>query len=248
MPPKATPTTATASGSVEDTSMADTDSQVVTMGQLQTIVDQLTGNGQALENKIAEIGMSKIKMPSIERFSGEKAKLKGFLTQMKLKIRHEGAKLPLVADQVAYAGLFLTGRALEWFEPYLTEYEANGLTTGNNEVKYMFSSWEGFCNRLTQMYGDPEAIATAERKLQELTQRGSAMDYTTQFQTYATQTEWNDKALMAWYRQGLKAEVQNAMISMEDPEDMRELIEQAIKVDNRIYQSKRARRELNRLL
>ena len=35
---------------------------------------------------------------------------------------------------------------------------------------------------------------------------------------------------------------------MEDFKDIRELIKQAIKVDNRIYQSKRARRELNRLL
>ena len=96
---------------------------------------------------------------------------------MKLKIRHKGIKLPIVADQVAYAGLFLTGRALKWFKPYLTEYEANGLTTRNNKVKYMFSSWEGFCNRLTQIYSNPKAIATAKYKLQELTQRGLAMDY-----------------------------------------------------------------------
>ena len=51
-----------------------------------------------MENKIAEIGISKIKMPSIERFSSEKAKFKGFLTQIKLKIRHKGVKLPIVAD------------------------------------------------------------------------------------------------------------------------------------------------------
>ena len=61
------------------------------------------------------------------------------------------------------------------------------------------------------------------------------MDYTTQFQTYATQTKWNNKMLMVWYRQGLKAEVQNTMILMEDPNNMRELIKQIIKVDNRIY-------------
>ena len=35
---------------------------------------------------------------------------------------------------------------------------------------------------------------------------------------------------------------------MEDPKDIRELIKQAIKVDNKIYQNKRARRELSRLL
>ena len=35
---------------------------------------------------------------------------------------------------------------------------------------------------------------------------------------------------------------------MEDPKDIRELIKQTIKVDNRIYQSKKAKRELGRLL
>ena len=67
---------------------------------------------------------------------------------MKLKIRYKGAKLPIVVDQVAYAGLFLMGYILKWFKPYLTEYKANSLITRNNKVKYMFLSWEGFCNKL----------------------------------------------------------------------------------------------------
>ena len=53
------------------------------------------------------MGIFKVKMPSVERFSGKKIKFKGFLTQIKLKIRYKEAKLPLVVDQVAYAGLFL---------------------------------------------------------------------------------------------------------------------------------------------
>jgi hypothetical protein len=50
------------------------------MGQLYKVVDQLTSNGVVLNNKINSIGMSKVKMPLIKRFSGEKIKLKGFLT------------------------------------------------------------------------------------------------------------------------------------------------------------------------
>ena len=38
------------------------------------------------------------------------------------------------------------------------------------------------------------------------------------------------------------------IILIEDPKDIKELIKQAIKVDNRIYQSKKAKRELSRLL
>ena len=80
MPLKAISMTATALELVGNTSIADTDLQVVMMGQLQVIVDQLTGNRQVLENKITEMGISKVKMLSVKRFSGEKAKLKGFLT------------------------------------------------------------------------------------------------------------------------------------------------------------------------
>ena len=79
MPLKATPTTATALGLVGDTSIADMDLQVVIMGQLQQIVNQLTSNRQVLENKITKISIFKVKMPSVKRFSSEKAKLKGFL-------------------------------------------------------------------------------------------------------------------------------------------------------------------------
>ena len=80
MPLKATPITATALKSVGNISIADTDLQVVIMGQLQVIINQLASNKQVLKNKITEIGISKVKIPSIERFSSKKAKLKGFLT------------------------------------------------------------------------------------------------------------------------------------------------------------------------
>ena len=80
MPLKVILTTATALGLVGNINIANIDLQVVTMGQLQQIVNQLTSNRQALENKITEIGIFKVKIPSVKRFSGKKAKLKGFLT------------------------------------------------------------------------------------------------------------------------------------------------------------------------
>ena len=80
MPLKVTPIIVTALKLINNINIADMDLQVVIIGQLQQIVNQLTGNGQALENKITEIGMFKVKMPSVKRFSGEKAKLKEFLT------------------------------------------------------------------------------------------------------------------------------------------------------------------------
>jgi hypothetical protein len=50
------------------------------MGQLYKVVNQLINNSVALDNKINSIGMFKVKMPLIKRFSKEKVKFKGFLT------------------------------------------------------------------------------------------------------------------------------------------------------------------------
>ena len=69
---------------------------------------------------------------------GEVYKLKEFLIQIKIKITNKGLGLLMAIKQVAYAGLFLTKRVLEWFKLYLTEVQLNGLNTTNIETRYMF--------------------------------------------------------------------------------------------------------------
>ena len=80
MPLKVIPIIVTALGSAEDTNIADMDLQVVTVAQLQEVIDQLIANGMSLENKINIIGMAKVKILLVKRFRGEKSKLKEFLT------------------------------------------------------------------------------------------------------------------------------------------------------------------------
>ena len=74
----------------------------------------------------------------VKHFLGEAYKLKKFLIQIKIKITNKGPKLPTAIKQVAYIGLFLTRRALEWFKPYFTKVQLNGLNTTNIEVQYIF--------------------------------------------------------------------------------------------------------------
>ena len=40
---------------------------------------------------------------------------------MRFKITQEKAKIGIPIDQVMYIGLFLMGKALKWFKPYLIE-------------------------------------------------------------------------------------------------------------------------------
>ena len=77
-------------------------------------------------------------MPSVKYYLGEAYKLRGFLTQIKIKITNEGLGLLIVIKQIAYTGLFLIGRVLEWFKPYFTKIQLNGMSTNNIEAWYMF--------------------------------------------------------------------------------------------------------------
>ena len=52
-------------------------------------------------------------MLSVKYYLGEVYKLRGFLTQIKIKITNKGPGLPTVMEQVAYTELFLTGKVLE---------------------------------------------------------------------------------------------------------------------------------------
>ena len=92
------------------------------MAQLKSVISQMEGNTEALDKRLSEIGMSKIKLPTVKRYDGSRTGLKGYLSQMSLKIKTKALKLSSAGDAVAYAGMFLIGRALEWFKPYLLEY------------------------------------------------------------------------------------------------------------------------------
>jgi hypothetical protein len=70
----------------------------------------------------------------VKYYLGEAYKLKGFLTQIKIKIINKGLGLLIVIKQVAYIGLFLIKRVLKWFKPYLTKIQLNGISTTNIEA------------------------------------------------------------------------------------------------------------------
>ena len=58
--------------------------------------------------------------------------------QIKIKITNKGLGLLIVIKQITYTGLFLTGRVLEWFKPYFTKIQLNGIGTTNIKAQYIF--------------------------------------------------------------------------------------------------------------
>ena len=120
-------------------------------------------------------------MPLIEKFNKNWLKLKGFLTQIKIKINNKKPKLATPFNKIIYAGMHLIGKPFKWFQLYLSETQTNRVITTNKKVRYMFLLWENFKACLIQMYGDFEEEETATKKLYKLKQTASAMVYTIKF-------------------------------------------------------------------
>src|SRR6266576_3780623 len=98
----------------------------------------------AFNEKLKDIGKAKVKLLEVKWFDGTRMELKGYLTQILLKLRYKGYRIATPPNTVAYAGIYLIGRALKWFKSYLIEYQTNRLTTTNLEMKYIFINWENF--------------------------------------------------------------------------------------------------------
>ncbi len=103
-------------------------------------MDQINIGQEAFENKLNSIGTKKVKLIAVKQYNGTRIKLKGYLTQIALKLQYKGYRIATPPDAVAYAGIFLLGRALKWFKPYLTEYQTNRATTTNLKTRYIFTS------------------------------------------------------------------------------------------------------------
>ena len=90
------------------------------------------------------------------------------------------------------------------------------------------------------MYKDAKKEETVTRKLYKLRQTASIIVYITEFQALSVQINWSKKSLILQYKKGLKSKVLNILVLVEDPKNIRELIDKIVKIDNRIYQREQA--------
>lgn len=86
------------------------------------------------------------------------------------------------------------------------------------------------------MFGDPDEVATAERQLYSLRQRGSATGYVADFTRLAALVNWNDEALCAQFYRGLKDSIKDELARTEKPKDLKTYKEIAVRIDTRLFE------------
>lgn len=166
------------------------------------------------------------KVANPEFFSGARAALTSFLVQLNMVISLQPTRFGTERTKVMFAGSYLRGTALLWFQPYV----------GQEPADPIMDSFQLFCNKLKELFGDPDEESTAERNLYSLKQRGSATSYLADFRRYSVLVKWNDEAKMSQFYKGLKETIKDEIARGDRPKDLEKMIEQAIKIDTRLFE------------
>jgi hypothetical protein len=87
------------------------------------------------------------------------------------------------------------------------------------------------------VFGDSDKAMTSTNKLRRLQQgTRSAIIYASEFRQLAYDVNWGEAALIDQFRYGLRDDVQDLLLTLADPSSFSEVITQAIRCDNRLFE------------
>ena len=219
----------------------DTASFQRAMLQLMTVFSQSVNN-QVNRQPSPSLGVPHAKEPNVkepECFSGDTYSLNGFLTQCDLVFALQSSRFANDSVKVKYIISFLRGTPLLAIRPLLLM----------DPSPIMLNNLQLFTNHLRTTYGDPDEVAVATRKLQDLKQTGPASAYFAEFQQYIAIAGWGSGPVVVHMAiQGLKSHLQDELARIAiRPQTIGELIQFIVPLDNRLFereQSKRAQTKI----
>lgn len=167
--------------------------------------------------------MMEPRLPPPQRFSGDPSACDGFLTQCSLTFELQPSSFPSDRARIAYVITLLSGKALSW-------------ATAVWKAKAPFcSSYKAFEQEFKRVFDHPISGRQASKRLLTLRQdTGSVAEYAIKFRTMAAGSGWNNEALMVCFQNGLSETIQDELATREPSLDLENLMEQAIRLDNRL--------------
>lgn len=158
-----------------------------------------------------------------ERYRGEPEKCQNFLAMLALKFKMQPRTFSTEAARVAHAVSLLSAKAQDWG---LAELQAQSKCC---------ETFEAFSAELTAVFNPRAPRRVAASRLFKLTQgRSTVAEYTIEFRTLAASCKWTDETLIDKFYEGLASYVKDELVSRTLPTTLRELIELANFIDQRV--------------
>ena len=176
-------------------------------------------------------GGLKVTKPS--RFSNVQGTLKPWLTMVAINFRVYLTLFPTKESKILFAISYLDGAALNWVQPRLENFLENDDKEQKQKTQQMFYKFDNFCIYIKKVFGNQDENRAIEKQLLILKQTQSTMVYGSRFKTLAYTIKWDDAAFVSKFYEKLKNRVKDAMVVMDRPESLENMINVAVKIDDR---------------
>ncbi|KAI0992920.1 hypothetical protein K3495_g15264 [Podosphaera aphanis] len=179
----------------------------------------------ATTQQVPALNFRSEKFPDPEKFNGSRAKLPGFLTQLRMKLEVNHDRFRNEAAKVIYSISRLEGRALDQIVPLV-----------NSKPSAPFPSVNAFISHLDASFGDPDPRGTARRELLALKQgSGDFASYYSQFLRIIAYLDYNEAAKIDALTEGLSEDLKDALMYRTDkPNNLQDFATNLMTIDNRI--------------
>ena len=139
------------------------------------------------------------------RFKGDPngMSLNQFMSQLNTVFSRHPRSFRTDADKINLALQSMEGTPAEFFAPYVI-----GLA---QDTEGYLSDWELFANLLNDLYGNHLHADDINNRLIRLRQSGTVSEYIAKFQPLASQSGWNEVALLARFKDGLSSDVKSLL-------------------------------------
>uniref|UniRef100_A0A3B3BDH1 CCHC-type domain-containing protein n=1 Tax=Oryzias melastigma TaxID=30732 RepID=A0A3B3BDH1_ORYME len=163
-----------------------------------------------------------------ERFSGDPAQCRTFISQCDLYFTSQPSRFLSESAKVAFAILFLTGKAGRWG------------TAEWGRRSQVCSSFKHFSDALRQVFDPVTPEIEAGLNLPRLSQNNRSVDdYAIEFRTLAADCSWGERALTDVFYQGLNDFIKDELAARDCPTSFDALVELASRIDRRMRDRRR---------
>ncbi|MBW0551819.1 hypothetical protein O181_091534 [Austropuccinia psidii MF-1] len=160
-------------------------------------------------------------------------KLRGFIQSCQLIFHNDPANFFSDRKKVLYSPSFLTGRAGNWMEPYLSNIS-------NEDPSYLLNNWKLFETQFFTLFGDPNEVRQAEQELDNLRMKesGHVSFYIADFRSLMSRIgDWGERAYIHVYRRGLASRLLDWLASHPGTFDtLQELMDFTLELDTRTHE------------
>jgi hypothetical protein len=144
-----------------------------------------------------------VKLRNARLFSGKHAEVTPFLSEVKRIIAFNPASFPDDHSKILFVALNLKdGIPVEWY---------NHLELSNSALLW---SWNDFLAAFRKKFADPSLITTADQRLDNLKQTGSAHYYLTSFMELASHLDMTEQTKISRFMKGLKPSIKDLLVNV----------------------------------